>query len=384
MSFMGSQPQDVGARAEYLAYLRENNLSEVDILPLLPEVDPEIQAKVDAVLAQARAAGMHRLLEQIRDASSRNTNDLLAVMNAALVDRFAKAGLQLTQPVFAGVFPTNTFNAHAVMRPNTYLILVDTGMVEILGAMTTILASLDLGTARTEAKRAAVLLRQYCDDRQLPTYAQLNATPLGGDRLMLMTHAASAAEEFVLAHEYAHIIRGDVGHLFFSDPGNRPKRDSLSDSETEADLWAADAVMRVASSDEERIIRCTGPLVFLATAGLIEAYMEQKKGQPRFDTHPPASNRIVQLRYSLAKAGLNEAAQLGATFFKFSLLVGEELGVSMRSRESLLAIAEHMGGMVADGLQEPEPLVKQTLRIFERTSAAPPEEPWWKFWKRGR
>src|SRR5947209_4140896 len=161
--------QDTPGRGEYLAYLRENSLSEADILPLLPpQIDPETQAKVDAVLAQARAAGMHRLLDQIADAQSRNTNDLLAVMNAALVKRFANGGLELTQPVHAGVFPTNSFNAHAVMRPSMYLILVDTGMFEIIGAMTAILASLDIGTARTQATFAATLIRQYCDERFLP------------------------------------------------------------------------------------------------------------------------------------------------------------------------------------------------------------------------
>lgn len=359
---MGSQPHDVDGRAEYLAYLRENNLSEADILPLLPpEIDPESQTKVDAVLAQARAAGMHRLLEQIAEAQRRNTNDLLAVMNAALVKRFARAGLELKQPVYAGVFPMNTFNAHAVMRPNTYLILVDTGMFEILGAMTAILASLDIGTARTQAKLAATLIRQYCDERILPTYAQLKSITLDGDRQMLGVHAASAAEEFVLSHEYAHIVRGDAGHLFGSNP---TKAVDESEAETEADLWAADAVLRVAESDEERIIRGTGPLVFLATTGLIEAYWEQKKGRPRADTHPPAGNRIVQLRYSLAKAGLNDATQLGATFYKFSLLVGEELGLTIRSREAELLIADHVGGMVADGLQRPEPLLKQPFRLF--------------------
>ncbi|HSY47371.1 MAG TPA: hypothetical protein VLC46_01030 [Thermoanaerobaculia bacterium] len=377
---MATSQQDTAARAEYLAYLRENSLSEADILPLLPpEIDPESQAKVDAVLAQARAAGMHRLLEQIADAQTRNTNDLLAVMNAALVKRFARAGFQLKQPVYAGVFPMNTFNAHSVMRPNTYLILVDTGLFEMLGAMTAILASLDVGTARTQAKLAATLIRQYCDERLLPTYAQLKAIALDGDRQMLGIHAASAAEEFVLAHEYAHILRGDTGHLLGS---NGPmKAVDKNEGEVEADLWAADAVLRVAESEEEQIIRGTGPLVFLATSGLMEAYWEQKKEKPRSDTHPPAGNRIVQLRYSLAKAGLNETTQLGATFYKFSLLVGEELGLTISARAAELQIADSVGNMVADGLQKAEPLVKQTFRIFERTPAAAPPKPWWKFLK---
>ena len=195
---------------------------------------------------------------------------------------------------------------------------------------------------------------------------------------MLSIHAASAAEEFVLAHEYAHIIRGDVGHLLDQSAVPQPRVGEESDDETAADLWAADAVMRVAESEEEQIVRCTGPLVFLSTLKLIEAYFEQRKQMPRSDTHPPAGNRIVQLRYSLAKAGFNRAAQLGATFYKFSLLIAEELGLEVKSHEAQLLIADHVGGLVDDELQEPEPLVKQTFRIFQQRLPMSAKKPWWK------
>jgi hypothetical protein len=164
-----------------------------------------------------------------------------------------------------------------------------------------------------------MLARQYCDERGYAKKNEYQHPTLDSERLEAVRHFLTATEEFVLAHEYGHLTRGHVGNALADITVSQKLKISVAaktkEQEFEADLWATNALLTVYSdkSDGEgaSIVGCSGPLVFLSIANLVEAYL-QSQGQ-RFDTHPPAVNRYTELRYALAKAGMNKEAQMAVS-----------------------------------------------------------------------
>ena len=375
-------------RTAYLAYLEENGLSEADVLPLLAETDEATNAKVAEILKQAERAGHTDLVQRFRRASSGNTNLLLEQLSTHLTDRLVQAGLAVPANSFAGVYPTNSFNAHVVKRAGVNVILVNSGTFELVGPIAALLCSLQPGNARAHARKAASLLRAYCEARQLPGSDDLQDLRPSGDQMTAAVALSTSIEEFIVAHEYGHLANGDVGDdvTELSTPSGHAISVAVKtkDQEFAADLWAAHAVTQGSwanAGEEECILKCSGPLMFLSMAGLIEAWFESKGH--RSDTHPPAGDRYIELITAFAKAGMYRYTELAITFDQFCWLVAEELGVAIERREAQLLVVGHVGGMVQDGLQEAISIPSQGSRIYMSTRGKAPTKqgrPWWQFW----
>ena len=146
-------------REDYLAYLKENELSEDSVLGIVPKLDAERRRKVNQVLMTALDSGYESLVQSVERASASNTNVLLAEINRRLVLRFAEHAVVAAKNVYAGVFPTNTFNAHVVYRGAQPLILVNTGAFELLEGAIVPFSVLKPGSARQQARVLAGFVR---------------------------------------------------------------------------------------------------------------------------------------------------------------------------------------------------------------------------------
>ena len=375
----------VPGKREYLAYLLENKLSELDVLPVVPAVDDTTKARVDDLLHLALEAGHGNVVRQFHAAASANTNDLIALMNGSLVRRFAARGIKIPSDVFVGVFPTNSFNAHVVSRPPWQLILINTGTFEFLEATLSIYLSLNPGTARDGAKMLAKLVREYCDEKGYQKNSNYRHPVLDSQRLDAVRHFVTVIEEFAIAHEYGHLAKGHVGNALADIAVNPKLKISVAaktkEQEFEADRWATNALLTVYSNESEgegaSLVGCSGPLMFLSLENLIEACF-QSRGL-RFDTHPPAIQRYVELRYALAKAGMNQAAQAAVNFSKFCVLAAQELGVELPEAKSIMLVVDHVGSLVEGGLQDAVPIPQQDgLPIYSEARAPEKKKSrWW-------
>jgi hypothetical protein len=377
---MSSPVMDEAGRQEYLRYLEENQLSEEKVLPIVPSSlknKPEVTGKLLAALQ----SGHIDLVRRVQEAMTGNTNLLLSAMNQQLCARFTRSNIAVPTNAFVGVFPTNCFNAHVVRRTTKNLVLINTGAFELIESIMSVFASLDAGTAGTQAATAARFLTNYCENRSLPSEQDLAELRLSPDRVELATQLTTSIEEFILSHEYGHLANKHIGdaQATVTVDATRAIRvvSKTKEQEFEADLWAADALVRVCptSNEESLLFACCGPLMFLSISALIEAYYERKG--LKFDTHPPAYERYLEIKNALAKAGMRRYLGTASTFHQFCILIARHLTVNFREQQGELMVIDHVGSLVDEGLQEPVPIFKQRSRIFAPSPEMPVKKRWW-------
>jgi hypothetical protein len=363
-------------RAQYLAYLKEKELAEDAVLGIIPELDEERRRKVNQVLMTALEGGHEKLVRSYESAAAANTNVLLAEINRRLIVRFAAHDIKVPQGVYAGVFPFNSFSACMERHGSQPLVLVNTGACELLEGAVVPFSSIKPDSARKQAQILAKFVRQYCEARSLPKGDQFSDFEAWGDRTRLSVDLLTAAEEFVVAHEYGHLA---CGHL-----DNWAAR--TLDQEYEADLWALDVLVASASdnkSAEELSVICAGPLVLLSLLALVEKYQEKLGLLDK--SHPLATFRYTEIRQALAKAGLNRHAELGAAFHDFCAIVAQEVPIPWSRGEALALVFNHVASLVDDDLQEAVPIRVQ--RLGRQTQTPPESSPptqsrhWWEIWK---
>ncbi|HEX8565305.1 MAG TPA: hypothetical protein VF648_06510 [Pyrinomonadaceae bacterium] len=379
-------------RQEYLNYLKENNLSEADVLPIIPEANQfKNNPKIAAVLLRGLLEGHEELVKKLIDVETLNTNKLLEQMNKSLLERFKASNVSIEESAYLGVFPTNSINAHIVRREGGYLILVNTGLFELLETIISLFFSVDIGKEKEIAKVAAEQIRQYCKDRTLPDPFKIDCFTKDQSRIATATQIVNSAEEFVICHEYGHLIDGHVGHALadlFITPKLKIKVETKTyQQELEADMWGLYALTSIKShigkslpDSEERLMVCSGPLFFLLIAALIEEYTG-KKGN---ETHPPAQTRFLEMRMALSKAGLSEYTYLAKFFRAFSFLVAEELGVKLGGiGDIVMSVVENRDENFKYGYEEITPISEQFKNLKEHhTRINNPTEKkkdsWWK------
>jgi hypothetical protein len=374
-------------RDAYLAYLKENGLSENAVLGILPEINAEQRRKVNQALMTALENGYEGLLKNVERASISNTNVLLAEINRRLIVRFTDHQVVAAKDVYAGVFPTNTFNAHVVRRADQPLVLVNTGAFELLEGAIVPFSLLKPGSARQQARVLARFVRQYCEERVLPQGDQFEDFQADEERSKLGVYLLTAAEDFVLAHEYGHLANGHVGNeaveLPLSDGRSIQVPSRQFNEEYEADRWGVHALLSSAlntGSNEEHLIICSGPLLFLSVAGLVEGY-HAKLGLNQ-DTHPPAITRYTEIRTALAKSGFNRHTHVGASFRDFCAIVAVELDIRWSRDEGVTLAIDGIGGLVDEGLQDAVPILDQGKKQTAE-NVSKKMRPWWQYWREG-
>lgn len=208
---MSNPATDEAGRQEYLRYLEENQLSEDQVLPIVPsrlKKKPEVTGKLLAALQ----SGHIDLVRRVQEAMTGNTNLMLSAMNQQLCARFTRSDVAVPTNAFVGVFPTNCFNAHVVRRTTKDLMLINTGAFELIEGIMSVFSSFETGTAGMQAATAARFLTNYCETRSLPSEQDLASLSLSPDRVELATQLTTGVEEFILSHEYGHLANKHVGN----------------------------------------------------------------------------------------------------------------------------------------------------------------------------
>ena len=157
---------------------------------------------------------------------------------------------------FAGVFPTNSFNAHVVARPDLYLVLINTGAFELLGLLAGLFFVEAFGSRAERAGQAAAHVNTYCERRIFPEAVDLARPQVGPEFFAWQIHLITAAEEFALAHELGHIVCGHAGgrvtRLALAAGHPITVAAKSTEQEEEADRWALAALTRT----EDRYYAC--------------------------------------------------------------------------------------------------------------------------------
>jgi hypothetical protein len=309
---------EVEISGEYARFLAEKALSEDAVLPVLKDrtmfSDPAFLAHVALVIASLPKANKDELdkaqgfLDGIEP--GRNTNWLLRYLNQQLLADLQVAGISLPSGILdVGVFPLETFNARIVSRPSGFLVLVDTGAVEIL-ELCAGLGVLERATYEERGNELRACVVAYCESRKLPPKSPYVEAEWK-ERNQLICIATNWADRFVLGHEYGHHV---LGHLRTSRLEMCEAAASQFDvnvfehvHEYEADIWALWALLRSARANAPANgnvlgLACASPFYFLATLALIEGIWRTKGFEPK--SHPPAVNRILNLERCLHVWGL--------------------------------------------------------------------------------
>jgi hypothetical protein len=343
-------------RRSYLRYLAEHNFTEEQVLPIAPKLAPDQEAQIAAILMLALQQGHTDLVRKVEEARTQNTNQLLTLLDRGFVRRLREGGVAVPDNIFGGVFPTNSFNAHVVAQPNLYLILINTGVFELLGLLAGLFFIEAFGSRAERARQAAEHVKAYCEHRIFPEAADLARRNPGPEFFAWQIHLVTAAEEFALAHELGHVACGHAGgrvvRLALASGHPIMVAAKSTEQEKDADHWALAALTRTFGTSElDRQLSCSGVLFFLATAAVVEAAMAARGIAD--DTHPPALDRYFDARYALAKAGLDRYTDLGERYRSFALQIARELALDLPDMAATAAVVDHVARLVQDDLQSP-------------------------------
>lgn len=264
-------------------------------------------ARMSSVRAQPQPFAGVRLpqLQELLDRHSANLDDLVRRLEGE------------PPHVFCGLYPTGSLNAEARPADGGTLVLVNSGLMDLLYSVAKInVASSRLGDEPplVDERQTAVALADVLNAYVFGANAALARAlpPLEGRRRILAEDIAQTCEHFVLAHEYAHVLAGhfDDPHNLVSVTTPIGRLDVLAKSreqEFEADRMGveilASALFGPGSSDAAQS-RSIGAILFFFLADSvvrsvrIEAATQQS---PEASDHPGSVERAERVASRLAE-----------------------------------------------------------------------------------
>lgn len=309
----------------YNLYLSEMGYSEQEVLSMH---DPKQMGEQGALAIGALIGTFAKIIGSESSSTSdreyaifnlsilnSNTNWLLReVIDARLRKRFGEADIAYFEGAFAGVFPTNDYNARVVSKyPG--LILFDTACFELVEAFVWI--GMWEAPYEERAVKIANIAKLLFDERKLPSKAQLDHSSLqsqnskAAGRKVWISDITTATEEFILAHEYGHLT-------LHTQRGSGAEGGNKKAQEFEADFWAAASLLRPNSlwGDGDRSIslgyetQIAGICAALGIAHIMEvlAPMTHETG------YPSAKDRLHCLTQAIGSETFNRYANWGLPF----------------------------------------------------------------------
>lgn len=317
--------QPSACRLAYLNFLDRLGLSEMDVAPMVDKnkLGGEVYAQIFLAFMEAeRTSNKEELVRIISLIQAtlldKNANDLMGVIVNKLFNDFSTNSIDLPE-LYAGVFPTDSINAQCVLEDKKPLVLIDTGLFELIEfAITTFVSK------RNETEQAELLIqaledyyiRKISPDPEIADHPSINwgTTPA----YILIT----AVEEFVIMHEIAHIL------LHLDTPKLTPLPVSGSRQisvlhkdhfeEYQADTYALDLLIKRAKGSEQRDLAldlsCSGALIFIYIGVMLEALAESRNVVKNTVSHPPIENRVYLLELTMEVLGVHEHSSIARKF----------------------------------------------------------------------
>ena len=240
-----------------------------------------------------------------------DSDTIIQFCNWSLLYSCKAIGIDIPNNIELGTFPINTINVHCTFKNNTYVILVDRGLINIIKQSATIISENILENESKAIGAISALINIYVEKREVvdlldymdKDYYQSSSRNLG---IALTVHTIY----FVLLHEYGHIVNNhleavkiaridgnDYNQEFFYKLGelNIPVLYKRIKDEYEADIWSMYILLRLSELSEEREKQnieaaLSAPVMFLGLIMSIESG-DRFKGNP-IDTHPPSFDRL--------------------------------------------------------------------------------------------
>lgn len=217
IAFVRAQSSDLD---DEWAEIAEGRFSMAEIVdPLFARLEME-KAEADALSADFAEGFAGYVRTKNRDIANRMRH---------LTDIAAEQGHGSPGRYFAGRFPTHSFNAQACRQGRTQLLLIHTGFERLLveGARLLFAIHDKIGPVRVErwpepswwagasveelVNNFADLLASYVADAEpYPFYLDADLYPFEPENELPAFSAAAAAQDFALAHELGHILKGHL------------------------------------------------------------------------------------------------------------------------------------------------------------------------------
>lgn len=350
----------MGGREAYLRLLASHDLEEKSILPVLR---PELMQPDGDKLARLTPLELLQVAALLEETSDKNTNDVPATLADELRTGFRKAGVTPPDGVYHGVFPTGLFNARvAPDGGDGLLILVESGAFELIEYVATLVTGPWSKDETVDRICRACSNYHASVDNVSPWLPDATreldmARKPSWEQYRMAVLLTNAAEFFLLAHEWAHVI---LGHM--ADPAPRTVATPTGDldvyergrvQEHAADLLALRTIVRAATGSALGAATA-GAQVFLGVALLLET-LDEQNGRVA-DTHPPASDRIYMTNHLLGLEDLERDADLAweigdlfddchaAAFGSRPARPPFDRALSRRMREALDSFPPELGG----------------------------------------
>ncbi len=302
---------EMRTKAAYQRFLAQSGLSEFDVPPIMPM--PLIES---AKQCWGKSLPPDDTWQQFLSSLESNSNVLIEGIAGSLEERLSSLGAPRTPiPYYAGVFPTNSFNAQAVLIDDVALILIDTGCFSVLEALILLWGCVE--DVQESLQRAAKIVVDYVDNYVAPEPTKYDHPDMHRDGYKLLAYSmiVTKTEEFVIGHELGHLRFGHLLGQRAPGTGGIYTANRSWDDEISADIFSLDLLTHQRDGLDLRT-GCAGPYVFFATARLLER-VRQRGSAERLswtDTHPPSIMRAAVLERALSELGLLEIADLGQRF----------------------------------------------------------------------
>jgi hypothetical protein len=318
-------PESSG-RAAYLCFLATMGYGEAELLPVIQrdKVTAEMHGALLAALMQAAQSDDKKLVMAViwmahntilgRD----NTNLIINELATTLAADLKKT--QITVPPFyAGVFPTDSYNAQCKVFNGERLILIDTGCMEMAEAIViAFLSKMEPGDKVEEISSAV--------DRYVLQGKRADGTTFNTEGIDfgsgLVAHLTNAFEEFIVAHELGHLTLGhcedqQIRHLQPRKGVSVDVTDKTEQQEFQADMWACQALIHSARSrhrsDSDLPLAVGGISMGIGVGLLVEA-SAKKHGVQLPPGHPPTLERLYMLEVAFELFGAHADAYVARRF----------------------------------------------------------------------
>jgi hypothetical protein len=312
----------MAGRTDYLNYLKQKGYSEKDVLPMIsPSNRNKLLNQTLSLLNSGDIGSMdttqsEKLINELNSSTS-NLNSLLEKINKEYKQSLDYLGEKCPRNIFAGAFPTNEYNAHAIAVKKGYLVLFDHGCFQLIeSAVDIFISKLDF---TKKANLLSGVIKQYCDHSRIPQDGEYEDKSNKVQDTNVAIALVNFCEEFALAHEYAHVMSNHFP--IKPSPG----------IEYEADILALKLIADQSDGKiDDGILRCkiTGPFIFLGLASLIENYSNfsgNVYNQSPERIYPSAIERIYQAWFYFVRRGLQDKLRLGEQFIELINLCGRIL-----------------------------------------------------------
>lgn len=327
-------PDSVGRRA-YLEFLASMGYREDELLPVFDttRATGEMHGATIVGLLQALRSDDPVLLRTVgwialnlvtgRD----NTNLIVFELAQRLTEE-----LNVTlpgPPFYAGVFPTNSFNAQCRMAGTQPLVLIDTGCMEMCEAAA--VALLTKAPDEVRLRQLAATVDDYVLHGRRAESLSLDARGIDWGSASVSV-VVNACEDFVLTHELAHLALGHIAESTKRVQTTRSGPDVQVVAKTEfeefqADVWACralvDRAVQKATKETDVAIAVAGPIIVLCLGLLVEGSRGRLTADVA-DGHPSASDRLYMIQVLLEHMKVHRLTGIGQSFVDMTAEVVSE------------------------------------------------------------